>query len=208
MRKMNCHSELKMKIGYLIGPDSKGNENLAESKAVEILLHRWPQQTATLAVRTCEQFVDARGLKKLFGRTTQSVKYTFAVLGIIESLLTVLIVESVSFKRVIPTFVENECEKVRMLVEMCDFVSNQQAETDGVDSAFEALTKCCASIVVLFGFSMEVVQLAIIKEVNRSEVIDLEMVIETAELRDEESTEIGKRIQTGVKLLKQITAET
>jgi hypothetical protein len=145
--------------------------------------------------------------KKLFSGGKSSVKSTFAVIGIIESPLTVLSTESVSFERVIRKFVENESEKVDKLIDMSVFVSNQQTETDEDDPTIEALMKCCASIVVLFGFAVDVVQLAIVRAVNASEILDFETILETAELRADDSPGIAERIRIGVRLLKQVTAD-
>jgi hypothetical protein len=204
----------------LVGMDNVGNQKIAELKGVDILLNCWSSSATTvaLAVRAldcilggsptcCDQFVDAGGLKKLFLGAQKSTKYTFAVVGIIESLLTMLPVDSVSFKRVVRKFAESD--KVTRFVEMAEFVSANQTEGDGEedDPAFDAFMKCCAVMAVLFAFSVQDVRLAVLRALNASNLIDIETVIETAELRVEDCpAAVAERIRTGTDLLKRMAA--
>jgi hypothetical protein len=204
----------------LVGMDSVGNQKIAELNGVEILLNCWSPTATTVAlvVRTldavlggspvcCDQFVDAGGLKKLFLGAQKSTKYTFAVVGIIESLLTILPVDSVSFKRVVRKFAESD--KVPKFVEMTEFVSANQTEGDGDqdDPAFDAFMRCCAVLAVLFAFSVQDVRLAVLRALDACDMIDIETVIETAELRVEECpAAVAERIRTGTDLLRKIAA--
>jgi hypothetical protein len=81
---------------------------------------------------------------------------------------------------------------------------DRQSESDEDDPAFEALGRCCSAIVVLFAYSVDVVQLAVINGIAASDVVELDSVLETAELRADDSPGIAERIRIGLRLLRQI----
>jgi hypothetical protein len=208
-------------IVSLIGMDLGGNSILFDLKGIEMLLSCWvsSSQSTLLAIRTldsclagsancCEQFVDGGGLKKLFGafKLMSSVKYCFPLLGILDSLLTVLPIDSMPFKRLLRKFSENDCEKVPKFLEVCEFVAGQQSETEDEDPAFEVFTKCCSMIAVVFAFSASPVRLALLAGLNQSDAIDAETVIDSAELRSAEIPTLADRINAGISLLRDVSS--
>lgn len=206
----------------LFALDPKGNEMLAELKGVELLLSCWSPSAATagLAIKAieagvsassslCEQFVEAGGLKKLFGslKPTSKVDKTFSIIAIIDALLTMLPVESTAFKRVLRKFCERDCEKIKHFFAVSEFVALQQSEEEEEeeDSAFSTLMLCCSVISVLFAYCTTEGRVEIVTQISESETLDLETIIETAELRIENTSGL-ERVKDSIDVLRQVEA--
>jgi hypothetical protein len=203
----------------LIAMDQVGNSMLQEFKAVELLLNGWSSssKTSILCVRAiesccsgsvtfCTEFVVAGGLKKLFRAFSAAVsgeKLCFAILGILESLLVFLDVESIHFKRVIRKFVESNCEKVSSFIKICDFVVGLQDENtnDEEDDKFVALTMCCCVVCIVLSYAPDTVRIAILNAISASDFVDVEVVIECVGVRVDALPLAANRTSNGVKVL-------
>ena len=73
------------------------------------------------------------------------------------------------------------------------------------DSAFSTLMLCCSIIAVLFAFCPSEGRVEIITQMSESEALDLETIVETAELRVESSSGL-ERVKDAIGLLRQVEA--
>ena len=205
----------------LFALDPKGNELLAELKGVELLLSCWSPSAATagLAMKAieaalsassacCEQFVEAGGLKKLFGslKSAKTAEKAFSVVAMIDALLTMLSVDSTAFHRVLRKFCERDCEKIKAFFSVAEIVALEQSdEEEEDDSAFSTLMLCCSIVAVLFAFCPSEGRVESITQMSESDALDLETIVETAELRVESSSGL-ERIKDAISLLRQVEA--
>ena len=80
-----------------------------------------------------------------------------------------------------------------------------ETEEEEDDSAFSTLMLCCSIIAVLFAFCPSEGRVEIITQMSESEALDLETIVETAELRVESSSGL-ERVKDAIGLLRQVEA--
>lgn len=209
-------------IVTLFALDKIGNEHLVELRGIEILLTVWSSSAATsrLSIKVieaavcvspacCVQFVEAGGLKKLFGafRIRESRE---SIVAILDALLITLPVDSSSFRRVIRKFCERNFEKVSLFFEICEFVAASQEEDGGddddeeEDTAFSMLMLCCSAIAVLFLYAPADLRVSLVAHMLKSDAIDLETVVDTAELRVADNRTGLERVHEAITVLREL----
>ncbi|KAH0792440.1 DUF1716-domain-containing protein [Histomonas meleagridis] len=204
----------------LIGLDEIGNEKLVELRAIDILLNCWTPHSsvALLAIRSvesvlsaskacCEQFIEGGGIKKLFSALNdqmivKSQKFCVPIVGILDSLLTILDTDSTYFMRVMRKFEEKECEKVERIVQIAEFLFDivDEKNPDSLDN----LQLCCCIIMVIFGYGSIEIQTKLIQEISDSESIDFQLVVDSAELRIDEAKSIADRVRKGIEMIQKV----
>ncbi|OHT06935.1 hypothetical protein TRFO_24892 [Tritrichomonas foetus] len=204
----------------LFAIDEKGNEMLVELRGIEILLNGWSShsKTAMLAIKSlesalaastpcCEQFIEFGGIKKLFRAlndpaTLTSKKLSTRIIGILDALLTMLPDNSLSFKRVLKKFIENEYEKISKLIKLSEFVFENVTDDDADSMDTFQLCSCC--LLILLAYLPNEAKAVIIENLSKSETLDFQLLIDTAELRIEEAPAIADKVRNGITILVQL----
>lgn len=206
----------------LLALDEKGNQMIEKLNGLDIMLNCWSSKasSASLAIKTiesilsasekcCLQFIDAGGIKKLFGSFKVSLiksSSTFLnIIGILDSLLTMLPIDSTYFKRVIRKFEENECEKTKILIKFTEYLFDILNDKD--PDSYDNLGLICTCIIIIFGYGSIKIQAEIIASVSESESLDFQLIIDSTELRIEGAKYITDKVKNSIKKLKEVIDE-
>ena len=220
-------------IIILLAMDKEGIDKLIQINAIEVLLacteivtnSKTEKSSARLALNAieaccssssicCEQLVDHNGLKKIFSflreGLVQNQSLCSNVISIIESMLTQLPIESTSMQRVMLKFIDDNSSKVQILIKIGEkLFENVKFDDDGNiaenDDSFDTFCLVCSCLVVLVGIGTKEVKISVLQGVIESEVIDSELIIDSASIRAEMAQSIKERLDNSIKTFNQLT---
>ena len=221
-------------IIILLAINEKSLAKLIEVNAISVLLEcmdlssnsKTEKSSARLALNAiesccsasatcCEQLVDNGGLKKVFGLIKESKivsnkSLCSNIISIIESMLTLLPIQSLQMERVIRKFIENNYSKVHIFIEIGEkLFENVKFDDDGNidanDDSFDTFCLICSSLTVLVGIGPKELKIETLKAILLSDVIDAELIIDSASERADLAPSIKERLTNCIQVLSKLT---
>lgn len=192
-----------------------GSSSSKEEKSSSKLAYNAIEACLTSSPVCCEQFVDAGGIKKVFGllgnkSLTKNFETLSNVISIIDSLLTSLPTDSVHLKRVLRKFIEKEYEKLFVLISLTEFlflsIDFEEEDQSNADQ-YDTYLVCCSDIAILLALLPEEAKIALTLKIRESEVIDPQLVVDSALERVETTKGLKDLVENGIKILNLLCEE-
>lgn len=197
--------------------NEKGNQIFSDVlKGMGILIDCWSVSSPSMAISTivsavatsqtsCEQFIDAGGLRKLFSamnepKVTTNKELCESLITLLNSLLTTLPPISTYFKRILRKFQEKEFEKIGKFIIIGESIfDNVDTVTD--DDTFSVFEMFCCSLLILLGYSPDDMKIKFIEAIKASESLNGQLVTDTAYLLASDVPSIMVLILPGVAVI-------